>query len=428
VEKNKCFVLMPFDHSFDIIYGTLKNDLVRNGYICNRADEISGSGPIINKVLREILTSRYIIADLSAYNPNVFYELGIAHCFKDAQNILTIKQKEYKVPFDITHLTYIEYETSNLFYLTSTVRKFLSDNCYVSDYYETLCLNGITHGITDNTEQFVEYIHDYFKNEVATITNILSQNMQKYSENDIDNFMGQYESLIREVLIKKDFDLLDGIIKVYGHLLLNSSTYMIVSDHLTVFLNEFFSGYDIPIDRVIQWQTDVVVFLASRNKYLHVCLPWIIEYFGMPKTAHIDLNRHKLERFLLLSTTDEVNQALVAGVLSENQYIRETMADIIGEKKLSSANETLLVQLDVEENYFVMRSILQAISKIQAPNALVNIQNWYTKREEDILLKKYYWIYRHIYTAIIRLDKTSGKTIAKKFKEDYHEYLAEYPI
>lgn len=99
VERNRCFILMPFDKIFDLVYGTIKNELQDNGYICNRADEICGSKPIMNKILTEILKSQYIIADLTNLNPNVFYELGIAHTFKDAQNILLIKQKGFKCPF-----------------------------------------------------------------------------------------------------------------------------------------------------------------------------------------------------------------------------------------------------------------------------------------------------------------------------------------
>ena len=58
--------------------------------------------PIINKILVEILKAQFIIVDLSESNPNVFYELGIAHTFKDAQNIFLLKNRNSKVPFDIT--------------------------------------------------------------------------------------------------------------------------------------------------------------------------------------------------------------------------------------------------------------------------------------------------------------------------------------
>ncbi len=54
-------MLMPFSKEFDHIYGVIKNDLNDCGFICNRADEISGSKPILNKILTEILKSQYII-------------------------------------------------------------------------------------------------------------------------------------------------------------------------------------------------------------------------------------------------------------------------------------------------------------------------------------------------------------------------------
>ena len=106
IEKNRCFVLMPFNPEYNYIYGSLKNELTKNGYICNRADEIKGSQPIINKIIKEILSSQYIIADLTSYNPNVFYELGISHCFKDTQNILIIKLFESQTKCRIKENTY----------------------------------------------------------------------------------------------------------------------------------------------------------------------------------------------------------------------------------------------------------------------------------------------------------------------------------
>ena len=119
VEKNRCFFLMPFSHDFDIVYGKTMKFLNDNGFICNMADEISGSTPIISKILTEIMKSQYIIVDITNSNPNVYYELGIAHTLKEARNVLLIKRKDYKAPFDISHLTYIEYDPSNILLLVS---------------------------------------------------------------------------------------------------------------------------------------------------------------------------------------------------------------------------------------------------------------------------------------------------------------------
>jgi len=48
-----------------------------------------------------------IIADLTGRNPNVFYEVGIAHTL--GKEVIMITQNEEDVPFDLRHLKYILY-------------------------------------------------------------------------------------------------------------------------------------------------------------------------------------------------------------------------------------------------------------------------------------------------------------------------------
>ena len=67
---------MPFDSKFDIVYGSVKDALEIAGYNCVRADDISGSTAIMNKILQGNAECTVVIADLSTSNANVFYELG----------------------------------------------------------------------------------------------------------------------------------------------------------------------------------------------------------------------------------------------------------------------------------------------------------------------------------------------------------------
>lgn len=53
VEKNRCFILMPFERELNIVYGHIKETLTNEGFICNRADDISGGTLIISKILNE---------------------------------------------------------------------------------------------------------------------------------------------------------------------------------------------------------------------------------------------------------------------------------------------------------------------------------------------------------------------------------------
>ena len=51
--------------------------------------------------------SRVVIGDCSGRNPNVFYELGIAHTL--GRDVILITQNEADIPFDLRHLRYVPY-------------------------------------------------------------------------------------------------------------------------------------------------------------------------------------------------------------------------------------------------------------------------------------------------------------------------------
>ena len=74
-------------------------------------------GAITPKFLSELLDARLIIADLTGRNPNVFYELGIAHSF--ARPLILIADSPKSLPFDTKDERIIElgeYATSGLTY------------------------------------------------------------------------------------------------------------------------------------------------------------------------------------------------------------------------------------------------------------------------------------------------------------------------
>ncbi len=63
-----------------------------------RADLDPSPGGITGKMLAELLGARLVIADLTGRNPNVFYELGIAHSF--AKPLISIADSASSLPFD----------------------------------------------------------------------------------------------------------------------------------------------------------------------------------------------------------------------------------------------------------------------------------------------------------------------------------------
>lgn len=110
-DSMKCFVLMPFDESFKEIYTDIyKVVCIEHGIECWRVDEISHPGSITRDIVDGILDADIIIADLTTRNPNVFYELGIAHSAGN-KTIMTA-QSINDVPFDIANYRVILYEQS----------------------------------------------------------------------------------------------------------------------------------------------------------------------------------------------------------------------------------------------------------------------------------------------------------------------------
>lgn len=111
IDETLCFVLMPFDEKFTSIYESIIKKVVESFDLkCKRADEIFGTQPIINDISEHIQKARILIADLTRRNPNVFYELGLAHAI--GKQVILISQDLKDVPFDLKHYRCIVYEDS----------------------------------------------------------------------------------------------------------------------------------------------------------------------------------------------------------------------------------------------------------------------------------------------------------------------------
>ena len=112
INPNQVFLIMPFNEEWsNTTYSILKDSVEENGLELIRADEIFSPGSIIQDIWKLINESGLVIADISVHNPNVFYELGIAHTI--GKKVLMIKKEgSEKSPFDIGFWRYFEYETN----------------------------------------------------------------------------------------------------------------------------------------------------------------------------------------------------------------------------------------------------------------------------------------------------------------------------
>jgi hypothetical protein len=110
-KRATCFVVMPFgDRDLQAVYDHfVKPTIEEECHLrCERGDDMFGSNPIMDDVLRQIERSDIIVADLTHKNANVFYEVGIAHALK--KRVLLLAQSIDDLPFDLRHLRVLLYE------------------------------------------------------------------------------------------------------------------------------------------------------------------------------------------------------------------------------------------------------------------------------------------------------------------------------
>ncbi len=118
-----CFVIMGFGKKTDYMSSRnidldktylkiIKPAVEKSGFICIRADEINDSGLIDKTMYALLIQADLVIADISTYNPNALYELGVRHAVKPYSTIIIKESELMKIPFDIDHTRMFTYEHS----------------------------------------------------------------------------------------------------------------------------------------------------------------------------------------------------------------------------------------------------------------------------------------------------------------------------
>lgn len=109
IDRKLCFVLMPFGESWSnrLWKKQIQPIVTECGYHPVRADELYGKD-IVEDIWKSINQASVIIADITNRNPNVFYELGMAHTI--GKRVILLSQEIEGIPFDINRFRIICYE------------------------------------------------------------------------------------------------------------------------------------------------------------------------------------------------------------------------------------------------------------------------------------------------------------------------------
>jgi len=110
----KCFVIMPFTKTvdtrdekyWDSFFNVLRRIMEEKNFTCERSEV--GPYKLFSNIVKNIETSDIVIAVLTDFNANVWYELGIRHTLK--KGTIMLLQEGQKAPFDISDFGIIFYK------------------------------------------------------------------------------------------------------------------------------------------------------------------------------------------------------------------------------------------------------------------------------------------------------------------------------
>jgi hypothetical protein len=127
VDSPEVFVVMPFSELWsDNVYNWMIKPAIKDaGFKCIRGDTPIRATDLENTIWNALLKAGLIVADISGGNPNVFYEIGLAHAL--GKDVFILKQKEAKVPADFGGTHYYAYELDRLDYYQKTLRNAIKD-------------------------------------------------------------------------------------------------------------------------------------------------------------------------------------------------------------------------------------------------------------------------------------------------------------
>lgn len=207
-EAADLFVVMPFDPELGPVYEDHITQCARElNLSIARGDDSFTARSVMHDIWNAISGARAVVADCTGRNPNVFYEIGLAHAV--GKPVILITQKIDDVPFDIRHLRYIQYDYTprgmRIFekVLSDTLRSELS-----LDRGKTAARMPVLFIVADGSEGSRKELKEEFNAIETALGN------QKMSS---DFRWAQYYRPHLAAVISDEYSLKAEIVHIFGH-------------------------------------------------------------------------------------------------------------------------------------------------------------------------------------------------------------------
>lgn len=408
LHSDTCFVIMPFSDDLSNTYLVIDSVASTMHIKCTRADKISTtSEPILSKICTQISQAYFIIVDITDLNPNVFYELGIAHVLRDANKVLIIKDEATVCPSDIRHLHYYAYSRSNLKGLKETIEKFFTENNILEDLQSVLSfLDILPHGNAALIHKFVVALSNYIGNNIDVLIMVLNN---RATESFRTQILDLLESLTK---ILSSMNKTDELYPIYSNLILLIVSKVYAVCNISDYIHKIFGGQF--SDLSDEWLADCGVTVLDDSTYFDECVTWIKEYLKEVSPAEFDVAKYKIEIGIIKSKSELIDTILVKELKSPNKTLAEHCAKLVKERKTYKAIPVLIEMVETEENPYVFRSCLDALIVMSPLKVLRTLQGKLDNRKE--FLESYNFLCKHLADLKEQIENLQNATNTRKVK------------
>jgi hypothetical protein len=111
-QKPHVFVAMPIsDETGDLFHYGIRRAVSSVGYLCERIDQEPSTGDIISRIKERIRAAKFVVAELTGANPNVYLEVGYAWGSAVPTILLIQKDELSSLRFDVAGQRCVVYST-----------------------------------------------------------------------------------------------------------------------------------------------------------------------------------------------------------------------------------------------------------------------------------------------------------------------------
>jgi hypothetical protein len=120
-ETRRAFVAMPYRPSwFPAVRDAITGAAASTGFAAEVSLDLGAPGLIPNQIWTGIRFAEVVVADITGNNPNVFYELGLAHAL--GKEVILLAQGDEHAPFDVSTSRVLRYDINALAALAANLQ------------------------------------------------------------------------------------------------------------------------------------------------------------------------------------------------------------------------------------------------------------------------------------------------------------------